>query len=179
MTSVSASLEARPRRNSSVDRSGRICGRTEPYLRCDAYARSAEAQVREARARNCGFTGARWTPNYEDHLTWCIGQPLEAAANEARERGGPLSQCRTWSSGSGEACAWSTELRIAECRNVDGTASSASQGQSNLACGPSQEIARQRATLGLGQAGCITPGDDRAPGCCTVTEETSEGCRCP
>ena len=157
-----------------------VCGNTEPYKRCDAYARTAEAQVREANERNCQFTGARWTPNYEDHLTWCVTQPPEAAANEERERGGPLSQCRTQnpSVGGGETCAWSAVVRTVECLSGDGTPSTARQGQSNLACGPTQDVALTRAKLGLEQAGCLSDGDDPAPGCCTVTEETSSGCSC-
>jgi len=72
-----------------------VCGKQQPYLRCDEYARRAVADASEANARGCrmGAPPGRWSTSYEDHLTWCIGQP--AAESESRERGGPLSQCRT------------------------------------------------------------------------------------
>lgn len=72
-----------------------VCGRQQNHVRCDQYARRAAAQVAEGSARGCNFSGPRWTPSYEDHLTWCVGQPAEAAESERRNREGPLSQCRT------------------------------------------------------------------------------------
>jgi len=73
------------------------CDRQQPNLRCDEYARRAVADINEANARGCIMSGppGRWTSGYEGHLTWCMGEPPEKAESETRERGGPLSQCRT------------------------------------------------------------------------------------
>ena len=134
--------------------------------------------MKEAQDRNCGFTGARWTPQYEDHLLWCVGQPPEAAANEERERAGPLSQCRTWNIPVAEACNWTATTRVAACQNADGTPSDARQRQSNIACGPTQETAQSWSVLGLKQSGCLVEGDTPSPGCCTYTQESAPGCGC-
>jgi hypothetical protein len=163
-----------------------ICGRQEPYVRCDAYARDAVAQGQEAAARNCGVSGPRWQAAYEDHLTWCVGQPAEVAASEAAARGGELSQCRTnnpmpggGSTPAGESCAWSVTVTVGTCRNVDGTEASISFANISAAgCGGTPESALDRARASLASAICLTEGDSPAAGCCTYEQEVVQGCQC-
>lgn len=163
-----------------------VCGREPNFVRCDGYARQASAQVAEALARGCNFTGPRWTPLYEDHLAWCIGQPAEDANSEARKREGPLSQCRTTNplpEGTqipGEQCSVSVVIRNRSCLNADGTPSSRIPGSSTVSgCGGNVENARARAKLNFTSTfGCLSEGDTPAPSCCTVSEETVAGCLC-
>lgn len=155
-----------------------VCTGNAEARRCDAYARRAEAQVREASDRGCAFSGARWTPLYEDHLTWCLTQPAAVADQESREREGPLSQCRTQlPSGSTktEACNWTANVRTETCTNGDGSASPAS-GTSNTGCGATQDAATTRAKAGLGVL--LTDEDTPPPGTCTYTVDVREGCGC-
>lgn len=154
-----------------------VCTGNAEARRCDAYARKAEAQVREAGERNCLFTGARWTPLYEDHLTWCLGQPAAVAEQESREREGPLSQCRTQrpTGGAPEACTWTANVRTESCTNGDGSPSDAS-GTSNTGCGATQESATTRAKAGLSVL--LTDEDTPPPGTCTYEVDVRAGCGC-
>jgi hypothetical protein len=162
-----------------------ICGRQQPFVRCDEYARRAAAQVAEANRRQCGFGGPRWTPSYDNHLSWCIGVPEDFAASEAREREGPLSQCRTTNPEgppppAPEACAVSVIVKNEACLSLDGTPSSMSPGSaSQPGCGADQGVASQRAKLAFSaNVACITEGDSPSPGCCTVNEQLVPGCLC-
>lgn len=154
-----------------------VCNRNPEHLRCDAYARSAESQVREANERGCGFSGARWTPAYEDHLTWCFTQPAAVAAQETREREGPLSQCRTQlpRGPAPEACNWTANVTTDACTNADGSPSSAS-GTSNTGCGATEEAATARAKAGLPVL--LSDDDPPAPGTCAYSVDARLGCGC-
>lgn len=155
-----------------------VCGGGAEFRRCDAYARDAEHQVREAADRGCQFSGPRWTPLYEDHLTWCLTQPAAVAAQEAREREGPLSQCRTQLPAGDtktEACNWTARIRTEVCANPDGTPSSTS-GTSLVVCGPTEDEASERAKAGLP----FPPSDEDEPepGTCTYQLDVGPGCAC-
>jgi hypothetical protein len=155
-----------------------VCNRNAEHLRCDAYARDAEHQIREAAERGCLFSGPRWTAQYEDHLTWCLTQPAAAAAQEAREREGPLSQCRTQlpvGETKTEACNWTAHIRSEVCTNPDGTPSSTS-GTTLTTCGATEDAASERAKAGLPfQA---SDEDEPAPGTCTFDLDVRPGCGC-
>lgn len=154
-----------------------VCNRNAEHLRCDAYARSAESQVREASERGCGFGGARWTPLYEDHLTWCFTVPAGVADQERREREGPLSQCRTQlpRGPAPEACHWTANVTTDACTNVDGTPSEYS-GTSNTGCGATQDAATERAKQGLPMP--LSEEDDPPPGTCAYDVDVRPGCGC-
>jgi len=155
-----------------------VCNGNAEHRRCDAYARDAEHQVREASDRGCGFSGARWTPLYEDHLTWCLTQPAAVATQESREREGPLSQCRTqMPSGNTttEACHWTANVRTEVCTNADGSPSSAS-GTSNTGCGATEDAATTRAKAGLPVP--LSDEDPPAPGTCSYDVDVRPGCGC-
>ncbi len=163
-----------------------VCGRVqEPFLRCDGYARQAVQQVNEANSRRCGFGGARWTPIYEDHLSWCIGVDASFANSETREREGPLSQCRTTNPVGPpppppEACSVSVVARNQFCLNQDGTPSSIVPGGFSVpGCGPDRDRASQRARAAFSfNFACISGGGSPSPGCCTIDEQTTPGCLC-
>lgn len=154
-----------------------VCNGNAEHLRCDAYARDAENQVREAAERGCGFSGPRWTPLYEDHLTWCFTQPAAVAAQESREREGPLSQCRTQlpRGPAPEACHWTAHVITDACTNYDGSPSSAS-GTSSTGCGATEEAATTRAKAGLPIP--LSEDDPPAPGTCTYSVDARPGCGC-
>jgi len=68
------------------------CGGTRS--RCDEYARIAVSQNEQNLRRRCGFTGPRWTSDYNAHYQWCLGVQWEAADSESRAREHELRQCR-------------------------------------------------------------------------------------
>jgi hypothetical protein len=165
-----------------------VCAKNQNSLRCDSYARQAVAQVTEANARGCGFSGQRWTPSYEGHLTWCIAQQdAGGPASETRQREGPLSQCRTLRPLPGQAstppadtCAVSVTVKNQTCLNADGTPSSMVPGSSSApGCGSNANVAFSRAKLNFASSvGCLSEGSSPAAGCCTYTQQTTQGCLC-
>jgi hypothetical protein len=163
-----------------------VCSGQEPFVRCDAYARRATEQGNEARLRNCGFTGLRWTATYEQHLSWCIGQEAGFADSETRKREGPLSQCRTLNPigappPNPEACLWTTIVVNGQCENLDGTPSTilAPGTRSATGCGGTAEASVDRAKLNLASTQvCLSEGNDPDAGCCTYTRQTFQGCQC-
>jgi hypothetical protein len=164
-----------------------VCGhQQEPFVRCDGYARHAVAQITEATSRRCGFSGDRWgNAVYEDHLSWCIGVPANFADSETREREGPLSQCRTTHPlgpppPPPEACTVSVIVMNQTCLNLDGTPSSIVPGSlSQPGCGGDQNTASQRAKSAFSSGiACVSGGNSPSPGCCTVSEQVTQGCLC-
>lgn len=45
---------------------------------CHTYAQRAAEQARAAEALGCGFSGPRWTTDYDAHHGWCAQQPESA-----------------------------------------------------------------------------------------------------
>jgi hypothetical protein len=62
--------------------------------RCRKYARSAVEQARKARRFDCGYSGRRWSRNYERHLRWCVSVSDRKVRRENRRRERLLDQCR-------------------------------------------------------------------------------------
>ena len=62
---------------------------------CQAYARTAVAQHAENLRRRCGFTGARWQSNTQNHYNWCMaGENYRAfAPREEKARKDLLTLC--------------------------------------------------------------------------------------
>jgi hypothetical protein len=79
-----------------------------------------------------------------------------------------------------EACSVSVIITNASCLNADGTASTILTPGSTSAsgCGANVANARERAKLSFQRFGCLTEGNDPAPGCCTFTEKVAQGCLC-
>jgi hypothetical protein len=61
---------------------------------CDDYARTAVSQQEQNLRRRCGFTGSRWTSDYNAHYRWCTSVPWESADSEMRAREDELRQCK-------------------------------------------------------------------------------------
>lgn len=62
---------------------------------CDDYARSAVSQNQENQRLGCGYTGGRWTDDYQGHFNWCKGGASQASMEgERRTRDSELQRCR-------------------------------------------------------------------------------------
>lgn len=152
---------------------------------CDQYSREAVAQFQQAQARNCGFSGPRWSGSYDAHSLWCQSAAPGDRNGEAGARRKQLQDCGARPPGQGtpppgEECSVSVVIRNLSCLNADGTPSSLVPGASSVSgCGGNVENARARAKLSFASTfGCLSDGDSPAPGCCTVSEETVGGCLC-
>lgn len=77
-------------------RNCRISGRNEGSGRsqCREYARSAVQQARQARRLDCGYSGRRWTRNFQRHLRWCRSVSERRVRREYRLRERLLDSCR-------------------------------------------------------------------------------------
>jgi hypothetical protein len=67
------------------------CTKTNP--RCEHYARTAVAQYQQNLARRCGYTGARWSDNYQGHYGWCLTASQAFADSETQARVDGLNKC--------------------------------------------------------------------------------------
>lgn len=64
-------------------------------LRCQQYAGTAVSQNQENLRRNCGFTGSRWTNEYQGHYNWCMAVQQSVADAETNARANELRQCQS------------------------------------------------------------------------------------
>ncbi len=62
--------------------------------RCQQYASTAVSQNQENLRRKCGYTGARWTSDYQGHFRWCMAAPLDTASSETMARTDALNKCK-------------------------------------------------------------------------------------
>ena len=60
---------------------------------CKAYTQIAIQQFYDARNRQCGFGGNRWSPNYQHHYQWCVGVLVPELNGETQARATAISQC--------------------------------------------------------------------------------------
>ncbi len=67
------------------------CG--SKVAKCDSYAQNAVAAQAQNVSDQCGYTGGRWSANYNGHKNWCMGAGNAAIASEEHKRGVGLSQC--------------------------------------------------------------------------------------
>jgi hypothetical protein len=61
---------------------------------CNAYARNAVIQYRQARYWQCDKGGNRWSDNWGDHLKWCNSVHRGVAERELQIRDEELEGCR-------------------------------------------------------------------------------------
>ena len=61
--------------------------------RCRQYAQNAVRQSEYNRAKGCGFTGRRWTSDYQEHFRWCLGASETSVNFEIAERSVGLAPC--------------------------------------------------------------------------------------
>lgn len=62
-------------------------------LICDHYARMAVAETQTNRMNRCGFSGPRWSADYQAHRGWCVSNGPERARAETSGREQQLLQC--------------------------------------------------------------------------------------
>ncbi|HET9474171.1 MAG TPA: hypothetical protein VFO82_09770 [Steroidobacteraceae bacterium] len=83
---------------------------------CEQYARNAVAEQRQNLTLFCGFSGPRWTSDYQGHLGWCASSRQDSVDAEANARRGDLANC-------------------GRCRNYARDAVNANQQNSSNQCG--------------------------------------------
>jgi len=69
--------------------------------RCVAYADTAVHQNRRNLNIGCGFRGARWQSNWDNHYRWCRGVARHTQRSETRARRRGLQNCLGGGGGGG------------------------------------------------------------------------------
>ncbi len=91
---------------------------------CRSYASTAVSQNNQNVNRGCGYSGNRWTNNYDGHYNWCMGVNRSTANSETNARRQGLNQC---SSGGGSNASF--------CRNYASTAVNQNNQNVSHGCG--------------------------------------------
>ncbi|NNE21146.1 MAG: hypothetical protein HKN11_00915, partial [Rhizobiales bacterium] len=60
---------------------------------CARYAQTAVRHAIQGRDRNCGFSGTRWRPEYEEHFAWCMSATPPQRFKERTYRQRTLLKC--------------------------------------------------------------------------------------
>ena len=60
----------------------------------EQYARIAVDQANKNYRRGCGYSGGRWTSNYNDHRRWAARNPVHKGEREIRRRDDMLRNCQ-------------------------------------------------------------------------------------
>ncbi len=60
---------------------------------CQRYAGIAVAQFRAARRNGCGFTGKRWSGDFDKHYNWCLTASPDVVENENEVRQHKIAHC--------------------------------------------------------------------------------------
>lgn len=60
---------------------------------CNNYANTAVSQFRNSNNRRCGFRGARWHANFNQHKSWCLRATNQAANRETQARTNEIQRC--------------------------------------------------------------------------------------
>lgn len=60
---------------------------------CKNYTQIAIQQFNDARNRQCGFGGNRWSANYQHHYQWCVGVLVPESNGETQARANMITQC--------------------------------------------------------------------------------------
>ena len=62
-------------------------------IQCAQYAKTAVSQNQANLERSCGFTGPRWSSDYNNHNIWCMRVAQGQADSETRQRADDLNRC--------------------------------------------------------------------------------------
>ncbi len=65
---------------------------------CQKYAEKAVKQNAQNLQKDCGFCGQRWQSSFDNHVQWCLEQPLGIVASETKAREKLLRSCKDVSS---------------------------------------------------------------------------------
>ena len=60
---------------------------------CRDYALNSAQQQQQNETKKCGFSGAGWSTNIKDHVTWCETQPPQIWLEALQERARQLQGC--------------------------------------------------------------------------------------
>lgn len=71
----------------------RACGAENNTQRCQDYANAAVRANQINTSKGCGYTGARWTNDYNGHYNWCLRAPRNSAHQETQARKIFLDNC--------------------------------------------------------------------------------------
>lgn len=74
------------------------------HLNCGAYAAAAIAQNQQNVNLKCGFSGPRWSGNFNAHFNWCNTANMAALTAEDKARAGMLAQCAAKPKQDQQAC---------------------------------------------------------------------------
>jgi hypothetical protein len=81
-----------------------VPGATAEQLNCQAYAAVAIAQQEQNIQMKCGFTGGRWSDDFNGHFKWCQTATMAKLTAEDKARKGALAQCAKKPQEDQQAC---------------------------------------------------------------------------
>jgi len=81
-----------------------MSGADAEQLNCGAYAAAAVAQNQQNVNFHCGFSGPRWSNNYNAHFSWCKTANMAALTAEDKARNDMLAQCAAKPKQDQQAC---------------------------------------------------------------------------
>ena len=61
--------------------------------KCSSYAKTAVDQNSQNKRQKCGYSGGRWSDNYDGHYDWCVRTGGSSIASEIRTRKELLARC--------------------------------------------------------------------------------------
>jgi hypothetical protein len=61
---------------------------------CNDYANQAVISATQNRDMGCGFSGRRWTLNYQEHFGWCMSANPNDVISERLTRKHMIQACR-------------------------------------------------------------------------------------
>lgn len=99
-----------------------LCGPSNKNSLCTQYARTAVRQNQLNERKKCGFTGNRWTNDYNGHYNWCMAVAENTSHQETQARKVFLDNCAvpgacnrfigTWDWFTGEKVTISSDYRF-------------------------------------------------------------------
>ncbi len=91
-------------------------GNTSKQAFCQRYSNTAISQQRQNLSRQCGFRGARWQVNYNNHYNWCLRAANNTANSETNARNTQLRNCGGGSGGKQAFCQRYSNTAISQQR---------------------------------------------------------------
>ena len=87
---------------------------------CQSYAKTAVDQNTYNQQHRCGFSGGRWTSDYNGHFRWCKAVAPGASKNEQKIRYDALVQCQQANAKMDNICRSYAQTAVAQNKyNVD------------------------------------------------------------
>jgi len=80
--------------------------------RCEQYAQNAVAEHQQNLQNQCGFTGPRWSSDFQGHYGWCLAVSSADAQRETAERNNELMRCGGGTQWAVEDCTYGPDTCI-------------------------------------------------------------------